>query len=251
MSEELYVGYLEHGPLATMRFVRARVRLAILGSMLVAAVLAASQPRFAKAFFEYGNTRTIDGWLQAEPYPTLVVRRPGTADSWSRYLLTSFGKFGAPEELAAWAGRKVRLTGTLVFRDDQTMLELSGDAPAELAADPDEIPPSSLPTADLGRRVLSGEIVDSKCFLGVMKPGHLETHRACAVRCISGGVPPILLVRDERGSPTYYLLADAEGRPVGRRLLDRIAEPVEVSGRVLVFGDRLLLLAAPEAIRPR
>jgi len=39
-----------------------------------------------------------------------------------------------------------------------------------------------------------GEIVDSKC-LGVMTPGQLTTHRACAIRCISGGIPPVLHVR--------------------------------------------------------
>ena len=40
----------------------------------------------------------------------------------------------------------------------------------------------------LGAVTLTGEIVDSKCFLGVMNPGNLKPHKACAIRCISGGI---------------------------------------------------------------
>jgi hypothetical protein len=43
---------------------------------------------------------------------------------------------------------------------------------------------------------LRGEIVDTKCYLGVMTPGEDKVHRGCAVRCISRGVPPAFLVRD-------------------------------------------------------
>ena len=37
------------------------------------------------------------------------------------------------------------------------------------------------------------EIVDSKCFLGVMTPGAGRTHSACASLCLRGGIPPALL----------------------------------------------------------
>ena len=96
---------------------------------------------------------------------------------------------------------------------------------------------------------LEGEVVDSKCFLGVMKPGNLKPHRACATRCISGGVPPVFLVRDARGHATYYLLTSADGGAVGRQLVDRalVAEPLRVTGRVRAVGDQLVLSADPDA----
>lgn len=53
---------------------------------------------------------------------------------------------------------------------------------------------------ELGETTLKGEIVDSKCYLGVMNPGNLKAHRACAINCIQGGVPPVLLVRDGGGA---------------------------------------------------
>src|SRR5947207_1819862 len=93
----------------------------------------------------------------------------------------------------------------------------------------------------LGRRTLVGEIVDSKCFLGVMNPGQLTPHRACAIRCISGGVPPVLVVRQKNGPAIYLLLVASDGKPV----LDIVAEPVEITGEVEREGDLLILRADP------
>ena len=101
----------------------------------------------------------------------------------------------------------------------------------------------------LGSHTLRGEIVDSKCFLGVMKPGRGKPHRACAVRCISGGIPPVLRVEDADGDYRHFLLVDTAGRAVNERVLDLVAEPVEVTGSVTKDGDLLILAADPERIR--
>ena len=77
---------------------------------------------------------------------------------------------------------------------------------------------------------LSGEIVDSKCYLGVMKPGEGLTHRACAIRCISGGIPPMLVSADAQGRPVYHLLTDAAGNALARELLPFVGRPVRISG---------------------
>ena len=98
----------------------------------------------------------------------------------------------------------------------------------------------------LGTHTLAGEIVDSKCFLGVMKPGELKTHRACATRCISGGVPPVLLVRKRDGTALYLVLIATDGGAVNDRVLDLVAEPVEITGEVLRYGDLLVLRSDPE-----
>src|SRR4030095_6015081 len=101
----------------------------------------------------------------------------------------------------------------------------------------------------LGKQTFVGEIVDSKCYLGVMNPGALTPHRACAIRCISGGIPPVLLVRQEDGSATYLLLVSADGKPVNQHVLDIIAEPVEITGEVERQGDLLILRADPATYR--
>ena len=104
-------------------------------------------------------------------------------------------------------------------------------------------------TVDLGEHTLRGEIVDIKCYLGVMKPAHGKPHRSCAARCISGGIPPALVVKDRDGDTNHLLLVSADGRTVNREVLPLVAEPVEITGRVVRLGDRLVLQANPETYR--
>jgi hypothetical protein len=101
----------------------------------------------------------------------------------------------------------------------------------------------------LGRQTFRGEIVDSKCWMGVMNPGVLTPHRACAVRCISGGIPPILLVRREKAPPLNLLLVSTDDQPVNAAVLDFIAEPVEITGEVVRHGELLTFSIDPTAIR--
>jgi hypothetical protein len=89
---------------------------------------------------------------------------------------------------------------------------------------------------DLGEVQLTGEIVDSKCYFGVMNPGAGKVHRDCAVRCISGGIPPAFLVRDGSGKTVTILLANWK-----RALLEHIAEPVTIRGRLSRAAGRLTL----------
>ena len=243
--DDFYVGYLPEAPSALARVTKLRVGVLILIGAVIAALIVTGQRPFAKASFEFSSPTAHTGWIQARPYPMLLVQRPGqTRNAFSRYLLVDFGKFGAPEEIAALHGQHVQLEGNLVYRDDQTMLELVAGsvevAPTEAAG-----PAMDTWTEDLGQHALRGEIVDSKCFLGVMKPGNLKVHRACATRCISGGVPPVFLVRDRRGVATYFLLADEDGGQVNDRVLDHIADPLQVEGHVVRYGDVLVLRSDP------
>jgi hypothetical protein len=98
-------------------------------------------------------------------------------------------------------------------------------------------PADPLPALDeLGPVQWTGEIVDSKCFFGVMNPGNGKVHRDCAARCISGGIPPAFLVRDSRGHTVTVLLAQWR-----HEMLDHIAEPVAIRGRLVRSAGRLTL----------
>jgi hypothetical protein len=83
-----------------------------------------------------------------------------------------------------------------------------------------------------------------------MNPGQLIPHRACAIRCISGGVPPVLLVRHADGPASYLLLVSDKGKPVNKQVLDLVAEPVEITGEVERRGELLILRADPATYRP-
>ncbi|QDV07001.1 hypothetical protein Poly30_25200 [Planctomycetes bacterium Poly30] len=246
--DEFFIGWQAEGPPRTMRFVRARVLWWIALALGVAVLAAISQRPFASSNFEFGAVRTFEGVLEHVPFPVLVVDRPAAdpaGPSTSRWLLTVFGKRGAEPHTRPFDGARVRLKGSLIHRDDAVMVELLPETLAVLEERSARADDASAATPI----TLRGEIVDSKCFLGVMKPGNLKTHRACAARCISGGVPPVLLVRDESGRATYFLLVGPAGEAVNERVLPYVAEPIEVTGSVSTRGDLRILRADPEAFR--
>jgi hypothetical protein len=168
----------------------------------------------------------------------------------SSYHLVKPFKFGLDVGTARrFDGQPVTLKGTLIYRGDQTMIEVvEGSIQPRSASTPQPFNPSTSPVS-LGRQTLVGEIVDSKCYLGVMNPGQLTTHRACAIRCISGGIPPVLLVRRTNGPALYFLLVSPDDKPVNQQVLDLVAEPVEITGEVQRLGAMLLLRADPASYR--
>ncbi len=99
-----------------------------------------------------------------------------------------------------------------------------------------------------GGHTLQGEIVDTKCYLGAMKPGRGKPHRGCASLCIRGGIPAALLVRTTSGERRLVHLLDRRGQPLGRQVLEWVGEPVEVAGTLRRRDNRLFLLAS--SIRP-
>jgi len=241
-SSEFYIGYQPRAPVAVSRHLR-RVVVALLAiAPLVAAALVALQSPFAEAHFEYGNVREFEGSLRAAPYPSLAVTEPADLAG-TTMLLTEFGKEGADTRTAPFEGRQVRLRGQLIHRGNRAMLELAPSAIEDLGTGAG----LDMPTA-FGEQVLVGEIVDGKCHLGVMKPGDGKPHRSCAARCISGGAPPILWVRDQAGEEAHYLLVGRDGRQLGQEILDLVAEPVRVRGEVAYVNDLWLLHAEPTDI---
>jgi hypothetical protein len=249
-SEEFYVGYHPVAPAGIARRIRVVIVAAVVVVLTLAGILALGQRRLPLATFEYGMVRSFHGRLRTAPYPILLVPRRGAtplAVAVSQYLLSAQGKHGAGYEVAGLDGSDVTLRGTLAFRDDQTMIEVQHGSVAPAVA-----PLSPLRLAeveDLGVQTLDGEIVDSKCFLGVMNPGDLKPHRTCAARCISGGIPPTFVVRDAAGVAAYYLLVGAGGDPLRREVLPFVAEPIAITGRVTREGDRLMISADPATFR--
>ncbi len=252
--DEFYVGYFDRMPPGLGNRMRTLVGVLITGAAILAAVLAVFQRPLEPAFFEFGVTRSFEGVAVADPYPNLRVPRPGQVGDlpgFSRFLVANFGKLGAQKDLRIWTGRRVELSGSLIYRDEQSMIELQAGSIRE-ARTAGGSEPSEGEAAEVlsGEPVtLRGEIVDSKCFLGVMNPGNLKAHRSCATLCIRGGIPPVLVVRDSLGAAVYFLLVSSTGAAVNREVLPFVAEPIEVTGTVTRMDDLLILEANPETYR--
>ena len=277
MNDEFYIGWEDKAPPAIGSRVRRAVVFLLVLAVVLAALLAVAQRTIGVSVFEWGNVKSFSGILKSQPYPHLLVPRPrasGGQTAFSSYYLVKPFKFGLDLETAnRLDGKTVSLKGTLIYRGNQTMIEVVNDTIGVSDASSPALPPSpslrrtgrapsahsgeerdglgGLPatTVSLGQQTLIGEIVDSKCYLGVMNPGQLTTHRACAIRCISGGIPPVLLVRQTNGAPLYFLLVSPDGRPVNKQVLDLVAEPVEITGDVQRQGELLILQADPSTYR--
>ncbi len=228
---EFYIGYQPTAPGG----IRSRVRFAVLCMfVLVAAgalLFAASQRDFADSQFDFGKPAEFSGTVIEQPFPNILVNHAGnTATS---YVLCAPGKHGAEPSLQGWAGKTVRLQGTLIHCQEGRMIELvPGSIKEETSA-----PARSPVPRDFGEFTLQGEIVDMKCFLGVMNPGEGKVHRDCATRCLSGGIPPALLTRDFDGTSRILLLTDSAGKPLAKSAyLAIVGQPVRVHGRVVESG---------------
>lgn len=252
MNEEFYIGWQEKAPPGTGKAVRRAVSVVLAVLLAAASVGALSQRTIDRAVFEWGKVKEFSGILKAEPVPHLLVADANGTTFATHYLVNPW-KFGFDAALAKqFDGKPVTLRGTRIYRDDQMMIEVEPGSVAGRAGEKIENGPATNTHSNvvsLGRQTFIGEIVDSKCFLGVMNPGQLKPHRACAVRCISGGIPPVLLVRRPTGNPLYFLLVSEEGKPVNKQVLDLVAEPVEITGEVQRQGDLLILRADPRTYR--
>ncbi len=242
---DFYVGYLPKAPTAIARFVRRVIVLLGLVGVGLALVLIFGQMQFANSAFEYGKVRMFDGVVSTRPYPMLLVARPGEGGQqakYSRYLLVAPGKFGADGLVSGLDGKQVHLQGQLIYRSGGTMVEVMPGSISLVGA------PAATeePTRDLGAVTLTGEIVDSKCYLGVMNPGNGKVHRDCAARCISGGIPPIFVTTD---GGEQVLLVGPDGRVLGHNALrEFIAEPITLHGKLLQRGEGRLLMIDVEAL---
>jgi len=233
-GSEFYVGWQSKSP-SSLGWRSRKFFVAVLAVTSVLFFLAARfQSPIDAGAFEFGVERTFEGTVVESPLPMLQV--PGTeAVSGINCLLVGSGKFGASDVVRGTGGRHIRFAGSLIHRNGVAMIEVNKPESLEVTNTARE---NSLRVVSLGRSTFVGELVDTKCFLGVMRPATGKVHRGCAVRCLSGGAPPALLVRDEQGNGVALLLASLNDQPLDIEW--------ELAARVLeVEGDLELHAGTP------
>lgn len=237
-----FIGWLPM-PAAFARFLRPVAVVSVVAAVALAALFAGGQASPGPARWDDDAVTTLDGVAYAEPY---AMVRVSTAVGPRTVLLVDEGKHGATGRLRAFDGRPVRVTGTLLSRDDRRMLEL---APGDDGVQPLAMPPEQEaalrrgPAVSRGRAELRGEVVDAKCYLGAMKPGGGRTHRGCAALCLRGGVPPLFAFRDAAGKPGYALMVNAAGGPIDPPWIEQAGVTLVLVADLETWGD--LLVARP------
>ena len=246
MQDEFYIGYEAEMPRGLDSRIRRTAVAVLLIGLVVSSMLVFAHRRSADATFEYGRERVFEGRLIEFPYPALLVS--GATAPLTSYWLVGPGKHGAAGLVAGRDGAIVRITGSLIEREHDHMIELRS-----LAMVTGVTLPAVEPLRSLGPIVLSGEIVDSKCHLGVMKPGEGPTHRDCAVRCLLGRITPMVAAYSKgpgpRGLHGRLALVAPAGRAFDAPLDTLVGRPVVIRGELLSRGPLRFLATTPAAIQ--
>ena len=250
MQEEFYIGWQAETPPS---FAKAIHRFVVALCLLVPALvilITYFQNGFSNGTFEFGKTTELEGVFFEKPFPFLTIENGKDAAGkpvYQKILLVGEGKFGFTAHGGRYTvdGQRLKVSGTLIYNDGKTAFQVESIENQEsVIQHPIPNPQSLIPLI-----TLRGEITDPKCLLGVMNPGQGKPHRDCAVRCIAGGIPPVLKVANAGGETEYYLLADQNGAPLNDRILEYVGDGVKVCGRLEQESDWLVLYVDPSKIR--
>lgn len=251
MDKGFYIGWMDKAPGALAKQLRLVAFLLVLCVIVAGLMLSLSQRKFSTATFEYGQLTEVNGIFQRYPVPSIRVQIPGGNNSVVTMPLVGYGKFGADGAIAALEGKtqinfdnkQISMRGTLLYADGKSLLQIDEhdnplvnikDVPAEKKANKIE---------DMGFVELTGEVIDPKCYFGVMKPGYGKPHLDCAARCIAGGISPVFYVRNNDGVGEYYLLLGEQGERINKTIKDFVGKQVRVRAKELKVDDwRLLYL---------
>lgn len=256
-NNEFYIGWMPAAPSVFVKHAK-KVLLLIASIVVVLSItLSLQQRKFSTAVFEYGMLTEVTGIYQSYPVPSIRVFSKTDANGRQEFItmpLVGYGKFGAAgviQQLEAVKGfrfhqHQLTLKGTLIYNDGKSLLQI--DAHDDPLVNVQTTLSSVTPVVkELGSIELIGEVLDPKCYFGVMKPGRGKPHKDCAIRCIAGGISPVFYVRRRDAGPLYYLLLNEKGEPVNEFVKDFVADPVKLHARAVQYDDWIVLYVDTKA----
>lgn len=255
-TNDFFIGWLPM-PSAYRRFLTMASVLLTGFVAMAAAYVASMQSAPGHGSWEDDRVVTVHGILRRNPYATIQVADKTDSNVQRTFLVVDDGKYGATNRVAKFLeegdlGVKAEVTGTILHRDDRWMISLNpGEASLRLLEDVEMQQPVSLSEESRERepKRLQGEVIDPKCYLGAMKPGGGKTHKACAMRCISGGIPPMLVVRQSGQPEEYFLLVSEAGGIANELVLPFVGDRVEIDGELVAKDGLRKLYVRPDRIR--
>ncbi len=249
---DFYIGWMPKAPNSFSNFIKKYLILLVVFIIVVSIALALSQRKFGTGTFEFGKLTEVKGIYFNQPVPSVKVING--KDIWGNvsyitFPLVGYGKQGADgiiadierEKAISIDKKEVTLKGTLLYNDGKTILQIDkNDSPLIIVgqtASAELLPQLQ----ELGMQKIKGEIVDPKCYFGVMKPGEGKPHRDCAIRCILGGIPPVFHVQNVKGENNYYLVVGPNGKKMNEAVQDYVAEPAEIEARLVKYDDWIVM----------
>ncbi len=236
-KSDFYIGWQEEIPNSTGKFLRKILISTFLVIVVITIYFVFFQKPFNDHVFEFGTSTEITGVYIADPFPMIQVTKDKPEQVSESILLVGFGKFGAKsimEEIEEREGslnlKEITVTGTMIYGDGLALLELTNEAESFIETTGNFRQPLQREVAT-NQIEVTGEILDSKCYFGVMKPGEGKIHKSCAIRCISGGIPPVIRVWDEIAqSYNYHLITGPDGEQINAEILQYVGVRISISG---------------------
>jgi len=251
-NNEFYIGWMPEAPHSFARHIKKVIIALLMLAIIVGVLLATAQKKFGTGQFEFGRLTNITGVYFKGPVPAIRVMNGKDWLGRASYLtipLIGYGKFGADgimQELEkqnhiGLNQKEITLKGTLLYNDGKLLMQIDA-ADKSLVSINKTTGEKILPVQKvLGEQTILGEIVDPKCFFGVMKPGEGKPHKDCAIRCISGGIPPVLKVTNDEGEANYYLIIGPHGEKMNEAVKEFVATPVAIKAKVVAYDDWVIL----------
>lgn len=240
-SDPFYVGYLPTPKqIALFSAVGAAVMIGL--AIGAGAALLATQRDPGPGRFRYDlGYQTVTGVLEPGPYP--ILRLPpdeNHPEPWS-IALSGGGKRGVQDLANELGNVQVDAGGTLIIHNGTMLLQVGGKVRLRPAEDPSVLEGfTPAEVEDLGTHTLKGEVVDSKCYIGAMRPGRDKAHMGCANLCLIGGVPPGFVTTAPDGTESWFLLADKDGQPLMEMVRRYVSLNVALTGDVERRDDMLI-----------
>ncbi len=236
-NKEYYVGWQDKMPDSYKKVVVRTVMIIAIVIPLFAFLLVSFQRPFNDHTFQLGSVSQLTGIYHSLPVPLLEVDDAQLPEGYSNHvLLVGFGKFGAEgimngiqSKEGSLERKEITMQGTLIYGDGKTVFELTRKSKSLISVNSDALLPEIEPVPVAKQFSAEGEILDPKCYFGVMKPGEGKIHRSCAVRCISGGIPPVFR-SGAPGAYTYHIIVGSNGQKINKEILDFVGIPVVIGG---------------------
>jgi len=254
-DKPFYIGWKDKMPGDNKNYIKRFILTIFIGLPLLAITIVWAQKDFNNHIFELGKSTVLTGVYYDNPAPILEIDSSTNPKLSSNHvLLVGYGKHGAEgiiKQIEAvnesLNGKKITIEGSLIQGDGKTLLELTKKNNSLITLHNDDRL-SSNPNEPLALQTFVGEILDPKCYFGVMKPGEGKIHKSCAIRCISGGIPPILRVVSENKNE-YFVLLGENGEKINKQILDKIAEKTQITGQHGKLNGWNYIYTNPQSIK--
>jgi hypothetical protein len=231
--DDFFIGWAGRLPRDHRLAVVARLLIGVLTVLTLGLLLGHGLDDPGPGGFEPAGDVTRHGVLTLHPSPILWMA-PDTAHPKGHSLLLSGEGKNGPLLDPTLDGKTIAATGAIIRRGDLEMLQIDR---VDAAADGAVLAPPIVP---LGTWRIEGEICDGKCAAGAMRPGGGLAHRACAILCLNGALPPVFVATGPIEGQDFLLLADQAG---GTAWHDLVGLRVRLDGSITRHGDILIFRA--------